>query len=66
MLLTVHTSRGPRKVNVCDYCKASCVPFPQRYCSGFCARAARELYRARALRESEKKAETPVDTPGET
>lgn len=42
MLITVETLDGPRKVNVCDECRTVCIPWPQRYCSGRCAREARE------------------------
>lgn len=37
MLVAVQTSEGPRKVRVCDYCRAVCIP-SGRYCSGHCAR----------------------------
>jgi hypothetical protein len=37
MLITIKTPDGPRKVNVCDYCRTVCIPWPQRYCSGYCS-----------------------------
>lgn len=40
-LIEVQTKDGPRKVRVCDYCKTVCIP-SGRYCSGRCAREARE------------------------
>lgn len=40
MLITIQTATGPKKVNVCEYCKTVCIPTSQRYCSGHCARGA--------------------------
>jgi hypothetical protein len=36
-LVEAQTIRGVRKVRVCDYCKAACIP-RGRFCSGRCAR----------------------------
>lgn len=38
MLIEFETIDGPRKVNVCNYCKCVCIPPGQRFCSGRCAR----------------------------
>jgi hypothetical protein len=37
MLIEIQTPEGPRKVRVCDHCKAVCIP-GGRFCSGRCAR----------------------------
>lgn len=38
--VTIETTDGPKRVKVCDYCRASCCQ--TRYCSGRCARQAAE------------------------
>lgn len=44
MLVEVQTTDGPKKVRVCDYCRAACIP-SGRFCSGRCARQYAEWQR---------------------
>jgi len=49
-LVEVQTKDGPRKVRVCDYCKAVCIP-SGRFCSGACARKYQEFVVKKAERD---------------
>lgn len=48
MLIEIQTGQGKRKVRVCDYCRTVCVSWPQRFCSGHCARNYERMQALRA------------------
>lgn len=54
MLIDVESIDGPRKIRVCDYCRA--VPIPSgRFCSGRCSRQFYERYELQVAKEDEPK-----------
>lgn len=61
MLIEIETAAGLRKIRVCDYCRAVCIP-SGRFCSGHCARnfVEAEAYRRDSVMEAERITEADI------